>query len=109
MGRESDSSASISEQAAQWWAQLHAEDTSANDHREFGRWVAKSPDRIEAYLEMARLMRALKSRSVHWPGTPVEVLIRAAKGSVSQPVVLFSSELAGDTDKPLSEQVPAPR
>jgi transmembrane sensor len=109
MDRESDSSASISEQAAQWWAQLHTEDTSANDHREFGKWVAKSPDRIEAYLEIVGLMRALKSRSVRWPGTPVDVLIRAAKGSPSEPVALFSSEVADGTDRSLAEQEPAPR
>ena len=81
MDHEPDPAMSISEQAAHWWALLHSEGASAADHLEFGQWVARSPERVESYLQTARLMRALKSRTVRWPDTPAEVLIREAKAS----------------------------
>ena len=81
MDHEPDPAMSISEQAAHWWALLHSEGASATDHLEFGEWVARSPERVESYLQTARLMRALKSRTVRWPGTPPEILIREAKAS----------------------------
>ena len=81
MDHEQDPAMSISEQAAHWWVQLHSEGVSATDHLEFGEWVARSPERVESYLQTARLMRALKSPAVRWPDTPPEVLIREAKAS----------------------------
>jgi transmembrane sensor len=81
MDHEQDPTMSISEQAAHWWVLLHSEGASATDHLEFGEWVARSPERVESYLQTARLMRALKSPTVRWPDTPPEVLIREAKAS----------------------------
>jgi transmembrane sensor len=81
VAKERDPLTPISEQASHWWVVLHSEGASSADHREFGEWVARSPERVEAYLRTARLMRALKSRSVRWPGTPAEELIREAKTS----------------------------
>jgi transmembrane sensor len=81
MDHEQDSTMSISEQATHWWVLLHSEGASATDHLEFGEWVARSPERVEAYLQTARLMQALKSPTVRWPGTPPEVLILEAKAS----------------------------
>src|ERR1700686_341848 len=91
MDHEPDPAMSISEQAAHWWALLHSEGASAADHLEFGQWVARSPERVESYLQTARLMRALKSRTVRWPGTPPEVLIREAKASPPDALQLPSS------------------
>ena len=79
---------SVSEQAAHWWAVLHSEGTTENDAREFGDWIARSPERVEAFLQTARLMRALKSRETRWPDTPIEELIRAAKAAVPEPEAL---------------------
>src|SRR6266853_4695743 len=79
---------SVSEQAAHWWARLHSEGTTASDTREFGDWIARSPERVEAFLQTARLMRALKSRETRWPDTPIEELIRAAKAAAPDPPAL---------------------
>ena len=76
---------SVSEQAAHWWALLHSEGTTESDTREFGDWIARSPERVEAFLQTARLMRALKSRDTRWPDTPIEQLIRAAKVAPPDP------------------------
>jgi transmembrane sensor len=72
---------SILEQASHWWELLHSESASISDHREFGEWVARSPERVEAYLKTAQLVRALKSPHLRWPSTTAEVLIREAKAS----------------------------
>ncbi len=79
---------SVSEQAAQWWTLLHSEGVTAADHREFGEWVARSPERVEAYLEMTRLMEALESGKASWPATPAHVLIAEARAAASEPVRL---------------------
>jgi transmembrane sensor len=97
MARTADSATSISEQASHWWTVLHSENASSVDRREFGEWVTRSPERVEAYLQMARLSRALQSRDVRWPGTPADVLIREAKAA--PPDVLPFSR--GHSDSPV--------
>jgi len=72
---------SILEQASHWWEVLHSESASTTDHREFGEWVSRSPERVEAYLKTAQLIGALKSRKLRWPSTAAEALIRDAKAS----------------------------
>lgn len=81
MASDQDSSISILEQASHWWEILHSDTASTPDHREFGEWVARSPERVEAYLRTAQLNRALKSSKLRWPSTAREVLIRDAKAS----------------------------
>lgn len=83
-----DLPASTMDQAIRWWVLLHCEGASAADHREFGEWVALSPERVAAYLHVARLMRGLKSGSVKWPDTPAETLIREAKAATAEVVPL---------------------
>jgi transmembrane sensor len=90
MSREIDSSIPIPEQAAQWWVILHSEGATGADHREFGEWVARSPERVEAYLQTARLVHALKSPTVRWPTTPAEQLIREAKQAPPEPLQLLN-------------------
>jgi transmembrane sensor len=85
-----ESSASILEQAAHWWELLHSDSASSSDHREFGEWVARSPERVEAYLQTARLVKAIKSPRLIWPSTAAEELIREAKAS-PETVVPFST------------------
>jgi transmembrane sensor len=85
-----ESTTSILEQASHWWELLHSEAASSTDHREFGEWVARSPERVEAYLQTARLVQAIKSPRLHWPNTAAEVLIRQAKAS-PEAVLPFST------------------
>jgi transmembrane sensor len=81
---------SVFEQAAHWWELLDGDSASNSDHREFGEWVAKSPERVEAFLQTARLVKAARSPRVKWPITSAEALIRDAKAS-SETVLPFSA------------------
>jgi transmembrane sensor len=78
---EIDPAAPLTEQACHWWVLLNSGEATPADHRTFGEWVARSPERIEAYLQVARVTQALKSDKFRWPGTPVEDLIREAKAA----------------------------
>ncbi|MEJ1963125.1 MAG: FecR domain-containing protein [Gammaproteobacteria bacterium] len=79
MAKEQDTLTSISEQATRWWITFHNEGATPADHQEFGEWAARGPDRVEAYLRMAGLQRALEDRRLRWPVTPAGQLIREAK------------------------------
>ena len=83
-----DSTTSITEQASAWWILLNHGDATAADHQAFGEWVARSPERVEAFLQTARLTRALQSKGVQWPDTPVETLIREAKSAPGEVIGL---------------------
>jgi transmembrane sensor len=81
MAHDMDSTLSIPEQAAEWWDLLHSDEASAADHREFGEWVARSPERVAAYLQTAQLSNALRSDKIRWPDITPETLIREARQS----------------------------
>src|SRR5580698_6819552 len=81
--------ASTFEQAAHWWELLDSDGASNADHRDFGEWVARSPERVEAFLQTARLVKAAKSPGLKWPKTSAETLIREAKASANS-VLPFS-------------------
>src|ERR1700719_308579 len=85
-----ESTASIFEQASHWWGLLHSNSASSSDHREFGEWVSRSPEHVEAYLQTARLVKAIKSPKLIWPNTEAETLIREAKAS-PETVLPFST------------------
>ena len=85
---EIDSTTSVTEQASAWWMLLNHGDATPADHHAFGEWVARSPERVEAFLQTARLARALQSRDFHWPDTPVETLIRAARSTPAEVIGL---------------------
>lgn len=76
----SEATTPLSLQAAHWWVTLHSDDCTQNDRREFAGWVSQSPERVQAYLRMVSAMRALGGAQVSWPATPVETLIREARG-----------------------------
>ena len=95
------------EEAAHWWALLHGEGATAAEQREFLAWVARSPERIEAYLEIERLMTVLRADTVRWPDTPVAQLIREAKASV-EPVALIAADPAGRPHLHAAPQRPGP-
>lgn len=79
MASDMEATMSILEQASHWWELLHSDCASNADHREFGEWVSRSPERVEAYLQTARLAKAIKSPRLIWPSTAPEALIREAK------------------------------
>jgi transmembrane sensor len=81
MAGTTDSAGFWSEEAAHWWTLLHGDGATSTERREFLTWVSRSPERIQAYLEMERLMGALQSPKVAWPHTPAEDLIREARFS----------------------------
>lgn len=87
--RTSDSARLWGKEAAQWWTLLHGDGATAADRRVFLSWVSRSPERIEAYLEVERLMTVLRGDSVNWPDTPVDTLIHEAKAS-AEPTELLS-------------------
>jgi transmembrane sensor len=76
---EIDPAAPVTEQASSWWMLMNEGEPSASDRRAFAEWVTRSPERVEAFLQAARLSRALASPASPWPETSVEELIRAAR------------------------------
>src|SRR5579862_6765637 len=76
---EIDATSSITEQASAWWMLLNHGEATPDDHHAFVEWVARSPERVEAFLQTARLTRALQSKDLQWPDIPVETLIREAQ------------------------------
>ena len=48
MASDMEATTSIFEQASRWWELLHSDSASNADHHEFGEWVARSPERVEA-------------------------------------------------------------
>src|SRR5215813_6978583 len=76
---EIDPTAPVTEQASSWWILLNEGEPSATDRRAFAEWVTRSPERVEAFLQAARLSQALSASTTSWPDTSVEELIRAAR------------------------------
>jgi transmembrane sensor len=76
---EIDPTAPVSEQASSWWILLNEGEPAAADRRAFAEWVTRSPERVEAFLQTARLSQALSARRTPWPETSVEDLIRVAR------------------------------
>jgi transmembrane sensor len=94
MARSTGSARPWSEEATHWWTLLHGEGVTTEERREFLSWVSRSPERIEAYLGVERLMAALHSHQVRWPDTAVETLIRDARAS-TQAAAGTIAELGG--------------
>jgi transmembrane sensor len=99
MTSDTESEAPILEQASHWWELLHSEGASSTDHREFGDWVARSPERVAAYLHTARLVKALKSPRLAWPNTPAEELICEAKASRETILAFSTSRVTAPVDQ----------
>src|SRR5262249_32260290 len=76
---EIDPTAPVSEQASSWWILLNEGEPTAADRRAFAEWVTRSPERVEAFLQSARISQALTARQTPWPETSVEDLLRAAR------------------------------
>ena len=88
MANTPDPTTSLAEQAAFWWQVFQDGEATAADHREFADWTSRSREHVEAYLEVALLHKALKAKSVHWPQTSADELIRDARAAPPEPVQL---------------------
>ena len=95
---EIDPTEPVTEQASRWWVLLNEGGATAADHLAFGEWVSRSPERVEAYLQAARLTAALKSHKTRWPDTPIEDLIRAARAAPSEVASLVSAPNRSECD-----------
>jgi transmembrane sensor len=83
-----DTTAAISDEAAQWWVTLHDDGCSTDEHRAFAEWVSRSPERVEAYLRLASLHGALRTGDVRWPDIPAESLIEEARAASAEVIPL---------------------
>jgi transmembrane sensor len=112
---ELGSTISVTQQASRWWVLLNSGGATAADHQAFGEWVARSPERVEAYLQSIRLAQALRSDKTRWPDTAVEEVICAAKAAPAAvshlPLTLQNETPVAHADGAAQEQVPfwAPR
>jgi transmembrane sensor len=79
-----DANAPVTEQASYWWVLLSEGEPTAADTRAFAEWVVRSPERVEAFLQVARLTSALQSNRLRWPDTSPAELIQAALSSGSE-------------------------
>jgi len=95
---EIDPTEPVTEQASRWWVLLNEGSATAADHLAFGEWVSRSPERVEAYLQAARLTVALKSHRTRWPDTPIEDLIRAARAAPSEVASLGTAPNRSECD-----------
>lgn len=93
MTRERKLDPATSEQAAHAWEAFHgADEASTTEHREFGVWMLRSPEHIEAYLRVSRAMHALRSADIRWPDTSAETLISEARAYTEQVVTTLRDE-----------------
>jgi transmembrane sensor len=114
---ELGSTTSATQQASHWWVLLNSGGATPADHQAFGEWVARSPERVEAYLQSIRLAQALRSDKTCWPDTPVEEVICAAraapaavshlplKSQIETPV----AQLDGEAQEPVQFRLPRER
>jgi len=105
VANDMEATMSILEQASHWWELLHSDSASNADHREFGDWVARSPERVEAYLQTARLAKAIKSPRLIWPSTAAEVLIREAKASPDTVLPFSTTRVSASVGRDESRRV----
>ncbi|MBS0422265.1 MAG: FecR domain-containing protein [Proteobacteria bacterium] len=93
MQKERELSRVATEQAAEAWETFNGtEEASASEHREFGEWMRRSPEHVEAYLRIARTMNTLHSQNVRWPDTSAEVLVREAREYTDRRVTSLREE-----------------
>jgi transmembrane sensor len=88
---EFDSNAPVTEQASSWWMLLTEGEPTVAETRAFAEWVVRSPERVEAFLQAARLTSALGSHAIQWPYTSAADLISAARSSRAHVVRLPSA------------------
>jgi transmembrane sensor len=91
---ELEPTASITEQASHWCILLNGGSATRADKMAFAAWVSRSPERVEAYIQAARLTKALKSKTVRWPDTSIEDLVSQATEAPMDIVSLFSTNPA---------------
>jgi transmembrane sensor len=86
---ELDPRATITQQASYWWILLARENVTQADREAFLEWTLRGPERVEAFIQTARLTKALQSKRLNWPSTTVEELVREAQQAHSEVVPLI--------------------
>lgn len=86
--QEIDPDAPVTEQAAAWWMLLNHSHATSADHRAFRKWVVRSPECVEAFLQTVRLTRFLQSKHLRWSNTPIDTLVREARNAAGSVVDL---------------------
>jgi transmembrane sensor len=107
MMRESEESASMPKQAAEWWIAFGNADASAADKREFVEWVMRSPERVEACLQVALVHAAVARTDVRWPQTSAEDLVRDALAAPDDSVVMLRPQVRREREE--ERRHPTPR
>jgi transmembrane sensor len=75
---EIDPNAQAAQQAASWWALLNDGPPTDQETRAFWKWMTRSAENVQNYLEIARMDRALSSKPFNWPDTSIAELVRQA-------------------------------
>ncbi|MET0499458.1 MAG: FecR domain-containing protein [Steroidobacteraceae bacterium] len=96
MAQDNDTLLSISTQAAQWWTVFRDGHASVAQRREFAEWMARGPERVEAYLRLARVQSAFERGALRWPETPADQLIRDALAAPEESAALHRSHSASE-------------
>jgi transmembrane sensor len=99
MVRDTEEFTSISEQAAHWWV-VFRDGGSPAQRLEFAQWIMRAPERVEAYLRVARVHAALSRTDLRWPKTPAAKLIQDALTSVQDPTPLPVRRIRPEKERP---------
>jgi transmembrane sensor len=88
MSNDAESSEWVRRQAAKWWTLLREDEVSAAEREQFIGWLMCSPECVAAYLDIERLVRALRTHKLRWPDTSAEQLILDANAAPPVPTEL---------------------
>ncbi|HEY2402595.1 MAG TPA: FecR domain-containing protein [Steroidobacteraceae bacterium] len=95
-----DPNAPVTEQASFWWVLLSEGEPTVADSHAFAEWVARSPERVAAFLQAAQLTSALRSSAIRWPKTSADELLSAALNARPEIAKLPSASRGGDRKHP---------
>lgn len=89
---EPDPTQPVADQAAWWWLVLNEPGCTPAEQQVFTEWLAKSPERVEAYMRVTLLKRTLDV-DTRWPSDPADHLIQAARESRAEVIHLPTADL----------------
>lgn len=100
----SNRSKSVSEQAAEWYAELDEPSHNDDTRRRFFAWLKQSPQHIHEFLEIAELERAIARQS-----SSVAELVAEVKAATARSAIPFVGERAPDVSPGAPPGEAAPR
>lgn len=86
----------LPEQAAHWWVVLNDESCTAADREAFAAWAQRSPERVEAFLQVSMLNSALNRGDIRWPDVPADELIEQARHASADIISLLRPPRAAE-------------